>query len=64
MKEKDHFYLKKRIYNTESNTIKHINLDTPEKISFKMISLDTAKSNSNSPIIKKKGEIILKWLHL
>ena len=54
VKEKDHFYLKKKNYNTESNTIKHLNLDTPEKISFKMISLDTAKNNSNSPIIKKK----------
>lgn len=53
-KEKDHFYLKKKNYNTESNTIKHINLDTPEKISFKMISLDTAKNNSNSQSNKKK----------
>lgn len=54
IKEKDHFYLKKKNYNTESNTIKHINLDTPEKINFKLISLDTAKNNSNSPINKKK----------
>ena len=53
IKEKDHFYLKKKNYNTESNIIKQINLDTPEKISFKMVSLDTAKNNSNSPIIKK-----------
>ena len=56
IKEKDNFYLKKKNYNTDSNTIKHINFDTPEKINFKMISLDIAKnnSNSNSSLNKKK----------
>ena len=55
LKEKDHFYLKKKNYNTEFNTIRHINSDIPDKINFKMISLDTDKNNSNSPVIKKKS---------